>query len=74
MELESSEVLPAVCHEVYSNLLKLNSDYASLPLCNSSTYCWDEMSLYLRRPPYIDMLPGNVTSGDHLTLTCYQVM
>jgi len=62
VELESSEVLPGVCHEVYSNLLKFNPDFTALPLRNTSTYCWDELSLYLRRPPYIDMLPvvGNI--------------
>ena len=58
IDLECKVVLPRVCSAVYKDLSTFSSQFDQIEVQNNQSFAWNPTSLYILRPPYLEMRPG----------------
>ena len=59
IELECKHVLPSVCSKVYKEFSTFSPEFEAVHLpSNDNSFPWNLKSLYITRPPFLDMASG----------------
>ena len=58
IDLECRTVLPRVCATVYRDLSTFSGQFSEIAVATGQPFPWNPSSLYIVRPPYLEMLPG----------------
>ncbi|KAA0196652.1 hypothetical protein HAZT_HAZT004313 [Hyalella azteca] len=67
-EVEETSVLPAMFQEVYSNITTGSDDWNELPCPDTELYPWDELSTYIKNPPFFQGIT-RVSIAHHTVIT-----
>ena len=47
----------------YASVFDGDDEWRALPVPESELYAWDDASTYIRRPPYFDEMPAQMTES-----------